>query len=150
MWSAFVRAWRSWAAAPGVALLAIAALAIGIGSATAIYTVVNTIVLRPFAYWDTNRYFALYGGSLTVPDRRGSHTFGSLIEYQQRTHSFDVFGWLKPGSYNLVYGGEPQYITGVAETPSLVTGLSVPPTLGTWFSDDSGVVLADTLWRRLG
>ena len=130
--------------------MAIVAIAIGIGSATAIYTVVDTVLLRPFTYWDTNRYFALYGASLTTPDRRGSHTFGNLIEYQQRTSSFDVFGWLKPGNYSLLYAGEPQYIAGAEVTPSLVAGLGVRPALGAWFTDDTGVVLADGLWRRLG
>ena len=147
---ALARAWRSWAATPGIALLALLALAIGIGSATAIYTVVNTILLRPLAYWDTNRYFALYAASLNVSDRRGSHTFRNLIEYQQRTRSFDVFGWLKPGGYSLIYAGDPQYINGAAVTPSLVAGLGARPALGAWFTDDSGVVLADSLWRRLG
>lgn len=150
MHSAFVRAWRSWAAAPGVALLAIVALAIGIGSATAIYAVIDTVVLRPFTYWDVNRYFALYAGSLSAPERRASHTFGNLIEYQQRTRSFDVFGWLKPGNYTMTYAGEPQYIAGAEVTPSLAAGLAVRPALGTWFSDDATVVLADGLWRRLG
>jgi predicted permease len=133
-----------------VALLAIIALAIGIGSATAIYTVVNTILLRPFAYWDTSRFFALYTASKSIPDRRGAHTFRSLLEYQQRTSSFDVFGWLKPGNYNLIFGGEPQFITGAEVTPSLVEGLAARPAIGAWFADDTGVVLADALWRRLG
>ena len=150
MWSAFVRAWRSWAAAPGVALLAIAALAIGIGSATAIYTVVNTILLRPFAYWDATRYFSLFGADLGTPDSRSAHTFRDLIEYQERTRSFDVFGWVKPGSFNIVYAGEPQFVSGAAVTPSLVAGLAAQPALGAWFGDDSGVVLSNTLWRRLG
>ena len=150
MLSAFARAWRSWRAAPGVALLAIAALAIGIGSATAIYTVVNTILLRPFAYWDTTRYFALYGANLNAPDQRSAHSFRDLVEYQQRTRSFDVFGWLKPASFNIIYAGEPQYVPGVWVTPSLVAGLDVRPALGAWFSDDSGVVLSTALWRRLG
>jgi putative ABC transport system permease protein len=150
MRSALVRAWRSWAAAPGVALLAIVAIAVGIGSATAIYTVVNTILLRPFAYWDTNRYFVLFGADLNNPESRSAHNFRDLIEYRQRTRSFDVFGWLKPGSLNITYAGEPQYVSGAAVTPSLVAGLGARPTLGAWFADDSGVVLSNALWRRLG
>ena len=150
MRSAFARAWRSWAAAPGVAGLAIVALAIGIGSATAIYTVVNTILLRPFAYWDANRYFALYGADRNTPNQRGAHNFRDLIEYQQRTHSFDVFGWLKPASFNVIYAGEPQYIPGVSVTPALAEGLGARPQLGAWFADDAGAVISNGLWRRLG
>ena len=126
------------------------ALAIGIGSATAIYSVVNTILLRPFTYWDANRYFALYGADTTTPNQRGAHNFRDLIEYQQRTHSFDVFGWLKPGSLNVIYAGEPQYLAGAWVTPSLVDGLGARPQLGAWFVDDSGAVISNALWRRLG
>jgi predicted permease len=150
MRSAFARAWRSWAAAPGVAGLAIVALAIGIGSATAIYTVVNTILLRPVAYWDASRDFSLYGADATKPDQRGAHNFRDLIEYQQRTRSFDVFGWLRPASFNVIYEGEPQYIPGALVTPALVEGLGARPQLGAWFADDSGAVISNGLWRRLG
>jgi hypothetical protein len=45
-----LRAWRSWNRARGVALLAIVALTVGIGSATAIFTVINGVMLKPLPY----------------------------------------------------------------------------------------------------
>jgi putative ABC transport system permease protein len=150
MRAALIRAWRSWAASPGVAVLAIVAFAVGIGSATAIYTVVNGVLLRPMTYWNMDRFYALYGASLSADNRRGAHNFPDLIEYQQRTRSFDVFGWFKPGSFNLLYAGQPQHVVGVAVTPALVVGVGARPALGAWFNDDSGVVLSNALWSRLG
>jgi putative ABC transport system permease protein len=150
MWSAFARAWRAWTAARALAVLAITAFAVGIGSATAIYTVVNGVLLKPLPYRQGDRFYALYSASTSAANRRGAHPFPDLIEYEQRTRSFDVFGWLRPGNFTLIYRGQPQHITGAAVTPSLLTGVGVQPALGGWFADDGGVVISNALWRRLG
>lgn len=57
--------WRSWKwkREKGLALLAVVALAIGIGSATAIFTVVDAVLLRPLPYTHGERWVALFGGS---------------------------------------------------------------------------------------
>lgn len=55
--------WRSWKTAKGVAVLSILALAIGTGSATAIFTVVNRVLLKPLPYSHPDRWVALFGGS---------------------------------------------------------------------------------------
>ena len=67
MLSAFSQAWASWKTAPGVALLAVVAFAVGIGSATAIFTVVNGVLLRPLPYPDGERFVSLYGVNTTDP-----------------------------------------------------------------------------------
>jgi len=59
MWSAFLQAGRAWAGARAVAALAIVAFTVGIGSATAIYTVVNGVLLRPLPYAQGDRFVAL-------------------------------------------------------------------------------------------
>ena len=61
MLSALSQAWASWKTAPGVALLAVVAFAVGIGSATAIFTVINGVLLRPLPYPDGERFVSLYG-----------------------------------------------------------------------------------------
>ena len=67
MLSAFSQAWALWKTAPGVALLAVVAFAIGIGSATAIFTVINGVLLRPLPYPDGERFVSLYGASTSDP-----------------------------------------------------------------------------------
>jgi putative ABC transport system permease protein len=151
MLSAFPQAWQSWKSARAVAVLAILAFAVGIGSATAIYTVVNAVVLKPLPYPQAERFVALYGASFSQPGQRGSLTFPDLLEYQQRTHSFDVFGWFRPRAFNMTFAGQaPQHLVGTAVTPSLITGLGVSPIVGQWFARDDAVVIAYSLWRRLG
>ena len=63
------QAWRAWQGARGVALLAAAALAVGIGSTTAIYSVVNAVMLKPLPYRDGDRFVAVFGGAVNDPVR---------------------------------------------------------------------------------
>ena len=99
MLSAFSQAWASWKTAPGVALLAVVAFAVGIGSATAIFTVVNGVLLRPLPYPDGERFVSLYGASTTNPGTMMLMSVPELQDYQQQTTSFDAFGWLRAGRY---------------------------------------------------
>jgi predicted permease len=142
-------AWRAWKNAKGVALLAILAFAVGIGSATAIFTVVNGVMLKPLPYPQGDRFVALYGARVNEPGRYSSSTYPDLIEYQDRTTSFDVFGWFRLGNFNLTAPGEPQYLSGAAVTPALARNLGAPA-LGQWFTDESGAVISTSLWTRLG
>ncbi|HEU4689569.1 MAG TPA: ABC transporter permease, partial [Vicinamibacterales bacterium] len=141
--------WRSWRGAKGVALLAIVAFAVGIGAATAIFTVINSVMLKPLPYPDGDRFVALYGARVNEPGRYSSSNVPDLIEYQARTTSFDVFGWFRLENFNLTAPGEPQYLAAASITPSLAQSLG-PPRLGQWFTDERGVVISNSLWMRLG
>jgi len=147
--SAFTQAWASWKTAPGVALLAVVAFAVGIGSTTAIFTVVNGALLRSLPYPNAERFVVVYGTSTTAPDTFMAMSVPELRDYHERTTSFDAFGWFRTGSYHLTAPGEPQFVPGVAVTAALTRQLG-PPLLGQWFADDSSAVISSTLWRRLG
>ena len=149
MVSALSHAWASWKTAPGVALLAVIAFAVGIGSATAIFTVINGVLLRPLPYPSSERFVALSGAKTTEPGRFMAMSVPELHDYQQQTTSFDVFGWFRGGRYNMTAPGEPQVVRGAAVTPALARQLG-QPLLGQWFADDTNAVLSDALWRRLG
>ncbi len=144
------QAWRSWQSAKTVALLAAAALAIGIGSTTAIYSVVYAVMLKPLPYRDGDRFVALFSAATNDPEHYGSLLVEDARIYQERAGAFDAFGWFREAGKNLTFAGEPHHIQGVAITPSLVHELGVDPMLGQWFRDDSGVVISSALWRRLG
>lgn len=150
MLSVLFQAWRSWKTAKTVALLAAAALAVGIGSTTAIYTVVNGVMLSPLPYQHGERFVALAGGTVNNPEGRSSLNIADLRRYQQGTQSFDVFGWFRPYNFNLTAPGQPQHISAVAVTPSLASSLGVNPAMGQWFEDEAGAVISSALWRRLG
>src|SRR5262245_10143162 len=147
--SAFSQAWASWKTAPGVALLAVVAFAVGIGSATAIFTVINGVLLRTLPYQGGERFVSLYGASTTQPGTMMAMSVPELQDYERQTTSFDAFGWFRAGRYHLTAPGEPQFVPGAAVTPALARQLG-PPILGQWFADGSSAVISSSLWRRLG
>jgi predicted permease len=149
MLSAFAQSWGSWKKAPGVAVLAVIALAAGIGSATTIFTVINGVLLRPLPYPDGERFVALYGGSTTNPGTFMAMSVPELQDYERQTTSFDVFGWFRATRFSLTAPGEPRFVRGAAVTPALARQLG-QPIVGQWFADDTSAVISSTLWRRLG
>jgi predicted permease len=146
----FSQAVRSWSSAKAIALLATIAFAVGIGSATAIYTVVNSVMLAPLPYANGDRFVALYGGNVSEPKGFSANTFQDLLEYQRRAASFDAFGIFTPVEFNMSAPGDPRHVRAVSVTPSLVQNLGVSPVVGQWFSDETGAVISNRLWRRLG
>lgn len=148
--------WRSWKNAKSLALLAILALATGIGCATAIFTVVNGVMLRPLPYSRAERWVALFGGSTLASeaDRYSGLSISDLTDYQQRTHSFDAFGWYKIlGDFNLTARGLVEHLNGAEVTPSLLNGIGVQPVVGRLFQDSDGAqvaMISSRLWRQLG
>jgi predicted permease len=147
--AAFSQAWASWKTAPGVALLAVVAFAVGIGSTTAIFTVINGVLLRPLPYPSSERFVWLYGVNTSAPGPFMAMSVPELQDYQQLTTSFDAFGWFRGGQFLLTAPGEPQLVPGTAVTPVLARQLG-SPLLGQWFADDSSAVISSGLWRRLG
>ena len=95
MLSAFKQAWASWKSAPGVAMLAVVAFAVGIGAATAIFTVVNGVLLRGLPYPHGERFVALFGGSTTNTTMMAMSVL-ELQDYERQTTTFDAIGWRIP------------------------------------------------------
>jgi putative ABC transport system permease protein len=150
MAAVFLQALRSWTGAKAIAVLATIAFAVGIGSTTAIYTVVNAVMLAPLPYANGDRFVALYGARFSEPGQFSSSTLPDLQEYQRRTTSFDVFGWFRLGEFNMTSPGEPRHVSAVSVTPDLAHNLGVVPIAGQWFGDETGAVISNRLWRRLG
>jgi len=94
----------------------------------------------------------------TIPASAGLRdSYPDLLDYQQRTHSFDAFGVLQFREFNLTSPGQPQHLRGVAVTPSLASSLGVAPVVGRWFGEAASergsvnlAVISRALWNRLG
>jgi predicted permease len=143
-------AWRSWKNAKSVAALSVLALAVGIGSTTAIFTVISSVMLRPLPYAHSDRMVTLFSATTTDPKHFGSNSVPDLLEYKSKLRGLEIFGWFRMASFNLTSPGAPQHMDGVFLTPELARGTGIAAALGQWFTDETGAVISDALWRRLG
>ena len=131
-------------------------LAVGIGANTAIFSLVNGVLLRPPAYRDPERLVAV---SQVIPKFAKLYpelplNIAILMEWRKQSHSFDGIAAARPGGANLTGAGEPELVTGAVVTANMFQVLGVEPRLGRSFlneEDRAGhrvVILADSLWRR--
>src|SRR6266513_2456363 len=113
---------------PGYTAIAVAALSLSIGANTAVFSAVNTLLLRPLPLKDLDRLV------FSVALREGFDPFGSsLLEfeaYRQRNHSFESIGVAMQRSFNLIGRGEPERIRGASIMADYLTTLGVKPVLG--------------------
>lgn len=150
------RSWKSWKREKGLALLAVLALAVGIGSATAIFTVVDAVLLKPLPYTHGERWVALFSGSTHDPDANhfGGLSFADLLAYQEQMHSFEVFGWFPvAGDFNLTSPGQPRHIEGMEVSPSLIANTGANPVAGRFFTASDGpnvALISHRLFTQLG
>ena len=149
--------WRSWKSAKPIALLAIFALALGIGSATAIYTVVQTVLLNPFVYKNPDRIYVVRGTWRALPDWQASLSYQDYQDFVARQTTATSFGCFTGEGYNVFYKNQAQHVAGMQVSPSIPPELGVNPRIGRWFQDDAHeptgrqvAVLSDALWHRLG
>jgi predicted permease len=115
----------------GFSAIAILALAIGIGANTAIFSVVNGVLLQPLAYPDSARLVNIYEKS---PDfSLGSVAYPNYLDWRRESHSFSDMGAYRSDDFNLTGSGRPEQVSGEYVTASLFPALGVTPLLGRFF-----------------
>lgn len=153
-WSDVKHALHMFAKSPAFTIAAVGALALGIGANTAIFTVVNAVLLKPLAYPDADRIVALVQ---TYPEgRQTSTSITKFHEYQRQSSvlqdvaAFDFGG---PG-FNIT-GDRPEQVHGIHVTEAYFRLFGAPMILGRTFTqqEDSPnggnvVVLSYGLWQR--
>ncbi|MFP5264165.1 MAG: ADOP family duplicated permease [Blastocatellia bacterium] len=146
---------RMLAKRPGFALVAIITLALGIGANTAIFSVVNTVLLRPLPYKDADRLVAVWEDGSEQGFPRNSTTPANFIDWRDQNQVFEGMAALGRQSFNLTGAGEPEKIDGRRVSANLFDLLGVEAHLGRGFlpeEDQPGanrvVVLSYGLWQR--
>jgi len=141
----------------GFSAIAIATLALGIGANTAVFSVVDSVILRPLAYREADRLFVIHE---VVP--KFSHIAPLIpvnamhfLEWRKSMQSFNQLALISGVTFNLTGSGEPERIPAARVTPSLFPMLGVQAQLGRTFLEaedqpgrDRVVLLSDELWRR--
>src|SRR5215831_13423396 len=127
-------AFRTLGRSPGYAAVSILTLALGIGANTAIFSVVNGVLLRPLAYPHPEQ---LQFVSSTFPKLNFDRFWISLpewAEFKERTRAFQDVGGYRPGAVNLGLPERPRRVTAALVTPELMTVLGVAPMRGRLFT----------------
>lgn len=157
MLSSLLYGWRSWKSARGVALLAVAALAIGIGSATAIFSVVYAVLLKPLPYNHPDRYLQLFGSWRPHPDWFTIFSYPDYLDYAAQARTVEAFGCSSTQAFNVTLNGQPLHATGTEVSAGLMRSLGISPLMGRWFQDQDThpaarreAVISASLWRRFG
>ncbi len=140
---------------PVFAAVVIGTLALGIGANTAVFSVVNTVLLRSLPYRDPGRLVRLWESRVAFPGSRIVTTGSTLAAWRARTHSFEaIAAWARETSTD-TGGVEPEELVGAAITPNLFRSLGVRLERGRDFTDDDAemtapdvVILSHAFWMR--
>jgi len=138
---------------PGFTAIAMITLALGVGATTAIYSVVDAMLLRPRPYKDPD---ALYQAFNLRQERQAiqSLSYDKLIEWQQQREIFASVEPFNPRTFTLTGGAEPRMVVGLEIGGGLTSSLGVAPLVGRPIQPDDAqpgrdrvVVLGEPLWR---
>jgi predicted permease len=142
---------------PGFSAIAIATLALGIGANTAIFSLVDGVILRSLAYPNADRLFAVhevvpkFSALAPLIPVNGMH----FLEWRKSVRSFDQMALLGGMTFNLTGGGEPERLPAARVSPSLFPMLGAQAQLGRTFLEeedrpghDQVVILNHELWTR--
>lgn len=140
---------------PGFTVIAVIALALGIGANTAIFSVVNAVLLKPLPFADADRLVIVYESNLQRGSTRSSASYPNFADWREQNHVFERMSSYHTSDFVLTGEGEPARIQGATVNADLFPLLGVAPILGRSFlpeedkPGDTGrvVMLSHRLWQ---
>ena len=147
---------RSLVKRPGFTAIAVITLAIGIGANTAIFSVVNAVLLRPLPFYDSDQLVTLWERSPKQGYEQNPPAAGNFVDWSEQNRVFAQMAIYAPSRrFNLSLGDQPERIYGAAVSSSLFELLGVRPVLGRNFStdeerpgNDQVAVISHNLWEH--
>ena len=143
---------------PGFTVVAVLALALGIGANTAIFSVVNAVLLRPLPFKDPERLVAVWetNPQFSAETRnRNEVALGNFLDWRAQNQVFEQTAALTHANVNLTGVAEPERIQSVVATTNLFQTLGVQPIMGRAFLPEEekvgsprSVILSHGLWQR--
>jgi putative ABC transport system permease protein len=144
---------RSLASKPGFTVLAVIALALGIGANTAIFSVVNATLLRSLPYPEPERLVMIWGTTPQV--ERASISPPDFLDFKEQNQVFERIAAFNSGGFTLTGENEPEQIRGARVSADFFAALGVNPILGRSFLPEDEkpgasriVILSQALWQR--
>ena len=148
-------AWRMLRKSPSFSATIIIVLALGIGANSAVFSIVDAVLLRRLPYRDPDRLIMLWeknpGLGAAIGDRVPA-ALSNFLEWQRRATSFDGVAGFEDANLNLTSGAEPERVDGARATANFFDVLGVQPALGSSLTASDGgrshvAVLSDTFFR---
>jgi predicted permease len=141
------------AKSPAFTTIAILTLALGIGANTALFSVVNGVLLTPLAYPQSGQLVALYGN--TTGFAQAPINYPNFLDWQRDSQSFSSMAIYRNQDYNFTGTGEAERLTGYMVSADFFSTLGVTPVLGRTFHPDDDhlgaapvVILGGGYWKR--
>jgi putative ABC transport system permease protein len=137
---------------PGFTLIAVLTLALGIGANTAIFSVVNAVLLRPLPFKEPERLVWVWG---TVPESaQANHSPVEFLAFQSQQNSFVDLAAYRNMSFTVTGGGEPEEVQGLIASANYFSLLGTAPLRGRVFNAEDGkagaarvAVVSHDLWQ---
>src|SRR5580704_6269214 len=141
---------------PGFTATAVLTLALGIGATTALFSVIDAVLLRPLPFRDPGRLVAIGSVDLRDATRRGETSYPAFLDWQSRSRSFEGMSAWNTTSLTYTGGDQPESVRGAVVSANLFSVLGVSPAVGRGFvaeedkpgPDGSAVVLSYEFWEN--
>ncbi len=144
---------RMLAKSPGFTVIAILTLALGIGANTALFSVVNGVLLNPLAYPHSGQLVAVYGKTPGID--QAPINYPNFLDWQRDTQTFSSMAIYRNQDYNFIGTGEAERLSGYMVSADFFPTLGVTPVLGRTFRPDDDhagaapvVILGGGFWKR--
>ncbi len=142
--------------APGFTLVAVLTLALGIGANSAIFSVIDTVLLRALPFPEPDQIVMVWGRTLRDGGSdRNNHSFPDYADFRDQSQTFSAMAAYARAGSTLTQGDEGQPLSGITVSAEIFETLGVSPFLGRGFSreeDKAGapsvVVITHALWQR--
>jgi predicted permease len=141
---------------PGFTVVAALTLALGIGANTAIFSVVDAVILRPLPYPEPSRLVELWGNVKRAKVERRGASYPDYVDWRDQSRSFDAMAGFGSGSMTITGVDEPERLTGEYVSQPYFDLLGMRAALGRTFRPEEDevpqrnavIVLSDALWKR--
>jgi predicted permease len=138
---------------PGFTVVAVLTLALGIGANTALFSVVNGVLLNPLPFSAPDQLVTLYANRVHL--ERASISYPNFLDWQRENHSFASLAAFRPDDFNLTGAGDAEHIRGEMVSADLFSTLGVKPVIGRSFSSEEDrlggapvVLIGAGFWKR--
>ena len=138
---------------PGFAAVAILTLALGIGANTAIFSVVNGVLLNPLPFRNADRLMVLFHERPNFSE--GSVSYLNFLDWQRENHSFEAMAAYGSNPFSITSVGEPENVHGQMISSTFFPIFGINPLLGRNFSADEDrlganptLMISEGLWKR--